>query len=179
MARLDWGHAIPHLPSMCISLRPATIADEDFLLRLYASTRQEEISAWGWGPAQQAAFIHMQFAAQRQGYSAEYAGADHLLIFWEQQPVGRMIVHRTEKELRLVDIAIFPEHQNRGVGTEMIRNLIRESELSGRPLRLQVVKGNRAAGLYERLGFSKVAEDEIYSQMEWNCGRGVNKSSDP
>jgi len=33
-------------------------------------------------------------------------------------------------------------------------------------LRLSVLRGNRAARLYQRLGFVKIAEDEMYLQME-------------
>jgi len=51
---------------MMFSLRPIRLDDEGFLFRLYASTRQEEISAWGWNQAQQEAFLHVQYTAQRR-----------------------------------------------------------------------------------------------------------------
>jgi len=70
--------------------------------------------------------------------------------------------------MRLVDIAILPEQRNRGVGTTFLRDLIAESESTGRPLKLQVAKGNPAARLYERLGFSRVSEDQVYLQMARN-----------
>jgi ribosomal protein S18 acetylase RimI-like enzyme len=152
---------------MGLSLRPVTIQDEEFLFRLYASTRQKEVSAWGWDAAQQHAFLRMQFVAQRRGYEADYAAAEHRLILADGEPIGRIFVHRTEREIRLVDIAVLPEFQSRGAGAAFIRNLIAESQASGRPLRLQVARGNRAIQLYQRLGFSKTGEDDVYFQMEW------------
>ncbi len=79
--------------------------------------------------------------------------------------------------MRLVDIAILPEWRNRGVGTAFLRELIAESEYTGRPLKLQVAKGNPAARLYERLGFSKVSEDQVYIQMEQNPDLRIDERS--
>ena len=138
------------------------------MFRLYASTRQEEVTAWGWNAAQQIAFLRMQFAAQQRSYTAGYPDADHCLILWLDEPVGRLIVSRTEQEIRLVDIALLPEYRNRGIGTCLVRELAKESQASRTPLRLQVLKGNKAFRLYSRLGFSISSEDELYFQMEWN-----------
>lgn len=168
MARLSSSRALASGDSMRLSLRTVRNQDEDFLFRLYASTRQEEISAWGWDATQQNAFLRMQFRAQRQGYAADYAGADHQVILADDEPVGRLMVHRTEKEVRLVDIAVLSEYRNRGLGAALIRDLMAECQASRKPLRLQVAKGNRAARLYERLGFLQTGEDEIYYHMWWN-----------
>ena len=43
-----------------VSLRPATLADAEFLLHVYACTRQEEMALWGWSAPQQSSFIRMQ-----------------------------------------------------------------------------------------------------------------------
>ena len=48
-----------------VTLRPACADDEGFLLALYASTRQDEMAAWGWDAAQQEMFLRMQFLAPR------------------------------------------------------------------------------------------------------------------
>jgi ribosomal protein S18 acetylase RimI-like enzyme len=77
-----------------------------------------------------------------------------------------MIDFRDQNEVRLVDISLLPEHRNGGAGSRVIGGLIAESARSGVPLRLSVLRGNRAARLYQRLGFVKIAEDEMYLQME-------------
>jgi ribosomal protein S18 acetylase RimI-like enzyme len=48
---------------------------------------------------------------------------------------------------------ILPSHQNRGIGTRLVRELAREAKESGRPLRLRVLSVNPARRLYEREGF--------------------------
>jgi len=151
---------------MNITLRPFSSNNQDFLFRLYVSTRQEEVAAFGWSPAQQEAFLRMQFNAQRGWYETAFAQADHQLILVDEQPAGRILTAREAGGLRLVDIALLSEYRNRGIGAQVLRDLISRSEKEKLPLRLQVLKSNPALHLYERLGFIKTADDGIYYQME-------------
>ena len=143
------------------SLRPATATDEDFLFALYASTRQNELAAWGWPPAQCAQFLQLQFRAQRQTYLAAYPASEHSIILLAGTPAGGIWVHRADS-IRLVDIALLPEFQNRGLGSQLIRELLS----AGKPVELSVLQSNvRAIQLYLRLGFAIVADDGVYLRM--------------
>ena len=150
---------------MHISLRAVRDEDEDFLYRLYADRRRDEMAMWGWDAAQQNAFLKMQFRAQSMGYATEFPQADHQLILADGEPVGRMIVHRGATQTTLVDIAILSECRNRGIGANVIGNLIADCEASGKPLVLHVNKGNPAIHLYQRLGFLPDGEDELAYKM--------------
>jgi ribosomal protein S18 acetylase RimI-like enzyme len=152
---------------MHIALRPVNGNDEGFLLQLYASTREEEIAAWGWPPSQRDAFLQMQFRAQQNSYRATYPAADCSLILADGGTIGRLIVSRQAEQILLVDISILPEYRNRGIGTKLIRDLSRETEAAGGSLALQVAQTNRVISLYERLGFRVVGADEMYRRMEW------------
>lgn len=147
-------------------LRLSLPEDREFLFRLYASTREHELSAFGWPPAQQEAFLRMQFNAQQQWYSATYSTAENQIIEQASEPIGRIIVQREPGIWRLVDISLLSEHRGRGIGGELIRALIKECGLSSAVLRLQVLNTNPAQRLYSRLGFIKTGEDQIYTQME-------------
>lgn len=147
-------------------LRPSLPEDRDFLFRLYASTREQELRPFGWPAAQQEAFLRMQFNAQQQWYAATYSTAENQIIEKEHQPIGRMIVQREHGTWRLLDISLLPEHRGQGIGGGLIRALISESRESGAVLQLQVLNTNPAQRLYTRLGFIKTGEDQIYTQME-------------
>ena len=155
---------------MKISLRPFSPDDPEFLFQLYASTRRDEIAPFGWPAAQQEAFLRMQFNAQRQWYAMAYAGADHQLIVVDERPAGRILVFRENSVARLVDIALLSEYRGRGIGTQLLHELISQCEKDGVPLRLQVLKNNPARRLYERLGFKKTGEDSMYYEMERKPG---------
>jgi ribosomal protein S18 acetylase RimI-like enzyme len=76
------------------------------------------------------------------------------------------MVARQQPAATLVDIALLPEHRGKGIGGGLIRELIGQCDQQKLPLRLQVLRTNPALRLYERLGFTRTAEDQIYIQME-------------
>jgi ribosomal protein S18 acetylase RimI-like enzyme len=151
---------------MTISLRPCRPDDQDFLFRLYAGTRRHEIAQFGWPQAEQEAFLRMQFTAQQRWYEMSYSQAEHQIIEGDSEPIGRLLVLRQPEAALLVDIALLPEFRRRGIGGELIRDLIAQCDRDNLPLRLQVLKNNPAVRLYERLGFRKTSEDQMYIQME-------------
>jgi ribosomal protein S18 acetylase RimI-like enzyme len=154
-----------------VELRPAQPEDEPFLFRVYASTRADEMAAWGWNAAQQEAFLRMQFNAQRLTYRAQFPEADHRIILAGGQPVGRILVERTGQRILLVDIALLADYRHAGIGTALIRDLQAEAAQADLPVDLYVLKTNPAAArLYERLGFSATDDDGIYLQMKWLPG---------
>jgi ribosomal protein S18 acetylase RimI-like enzyme len=71
-------------------------------------------------------------------------------------------------EIRLVDIALLPEHRGRGIGGALLRGLLDEGAVSGRRVSMHVERSNPALRLYERLGFERVKDDGIYWLMEWS-----------
>ncbi|MFZ5815178.1 MAG: GNAT family N-acetyltransferase [Bacillota bacterium] len=155
-----------------LQLRVVQKADEPFLYELYASTRQAEVDGWGWTPAQQEGFLRMQFQARSRSYAWQFPGADQRVLWLGEERIGQLLVERTDREIRLIDIALLPAHQGRGIGAGLIRALQQEAQQSGRPLRLSVVPTNPARLLYERLGFTTVADDGLYRAMEWRPESG-------
>jgi ribosomal protein S18 acetylase RimI-like enzyme len=155
---------------MTISLRPFRPEDQEFLFKLYAATRQQEISAWGWSTAQQDAFLRMQFNAQQRSYEMTYENAEHQIVMLDANPIGRIMVLRKPEAALLVDIALLPEYRGRGIGGELVRELIEQCNKDKVAVRLQVLKTNPAQRLYERLGFLRTGEDELYFQMQRPAG---------
>ena len=151
---------------MTITFRPAGPEDEEFLYQLYYTTRRKEIEAMGLAPAQQEMFLRMQFVAQNLSYQAEFSNPVHNIILYEGRPAGRVMTMIMEDVHRYIDLAILPEYQSLGIGTQIIKDLLDESARAGLPARLHVLKTNRAFQLYERLGFSIVDDDGVNYIME-------------
>jgi len=156
-----------HANLTAISLRPEGPADAPFLLEVYASTRQEELAATSWPAEMREAFVKMQFNAQRQGYRTAFPRAQFAIIMSSRQAVGRIVIDRAENGFLLVDIALLPSHRGSGIGTALMQNLLREAATAKKPVRLSVLKGQRAFRLYQRLGFVKTGEDGLRDQMVW------------
>ena len=161
--------ATPQGWAAAIALRPIGPDDRSFLLAVYASTRELELAAVEWDAAQKTAFVQMQFDAQHAYYQEHYAGAAFDIILVNGQPAGRLYVAHEEDEIRIVDIALLPEHCNGGVGTTLLRGLQSEAAAAGKPLRIHVERFNPALRLYERLGFTSIADRGVYLFMEWRA----------
>jgi GNAT superfamily N-acetyltransferase len=151
-----------------ITLQSTTPQDEGFLCRLYASTREDEMAVVPWDEAQKKAFLDMQFAAQHTFYHEQFKQAEFQLILLGDEPIGRLYIDRRADEIRLIDIALLPEHRNKGIGSRFLRNILAEGERAGLPVRIHVEHFNPALRLYERLGFHVIGEHGVYYLMEWS-----------
>jgi ribosomal protein S18 acetylase RimI-like enzyme len=150
------------------TFRPIRPEDHDFLRRLYASTREEELATVAdWTADQKEAFLRQQFEAQHAHYQKYYPEASFGLILEDGEPVGRLYVSRWEREIRLVDIALVPAARGRGLGTALLGELLAEGEASGKAVSIHVERFNPALRLYRRLGFREIEEKGPYFLMEW------------
>lgn len=150
-----------------ISLRPATSDDELFLLKLYQSSRGDDLRGLGWDEEQIQEFLAMQYEAQRALDEQEHHQATNDIILKSGEPAGRMLVEINEHEIRCVDLALLPEYRNRGLGVMIMRRLQAEATASNKPLRVQVIRFNRAVAFFQRLGFNRTSETGTHFQMEW------------
>jgi ribosomal protein S18 acetylase RimI-like enzyme len=152
-------------------LRPAGAGDEDFLHRLYASTRTDEMALVDWSDEQKEAFLRMQFQAQTAHYRAYYPHAQYQIIQHKNSsPIGRLIVDRSNDSMLIIDIALLPEYRNAGIGTTIIQQLMTEAAAIHLSIVLRVEFFNPALKLYSRLGFIKTREINIYHEMIWQQG---------
>jgi ribosomal protein S18 acetylase RimI-like enzyme len=159
------------LENMQITFRRVEDGDEQFLYRVYASTRAQEMELVDWTAAQKEAFLQMQFDAQSKHYREYYPGAEYQVIQrGDGLPIGRLIVDRSNDTILLMDIALLPEFRNAGIGTTILQALMAEAAAKDQPVKLQVEVFNPAVRLYERMGFVKSGEQGIYREMVWRPG---------
>ncbi len=162
-----------------VTLRGARQEDLPLFRRVYASTRSAELAALGWNDAQQAWFVEMQFDLQARAFAQAFPAAHHEVVLCAGQPVGRLIVDHTSDPIRLIDMALLPDHRSAGIGSELLRRLLDEATAAGKPVVLHVARSNPAAMLYQRLGFVVSAWDDVYLEMQWRPGGGAATQTAP
>jgi GNAT superfamily N-acetyltransferase len=151
-----------------VELRPVSPDDDQFLLSIYASTRHDELAQAEWQEGQKEAFLRWQFDLQRKEYETRFPDADYRVIVIDGQRAGRIWIGADDEQIRLLDIALLPEFQNRGVGTALLERLKSEAQNARKALRHMVfVLNNDADRFYERLGFKKIEDFGAYKHMEW------------
>jgi ribosomal protein S18 acetylase RimI-like enzyme len=149
-----------------IELRSVEPGDREFLYRVYASTRSEELSVVPWDHGQKDAFLRAQFDAQDRWYREHYTRASYEVVTVDGEPAGRLYLHRGESEIRIVDIALLPEHRGNGVGSALLRDLLDEADAEGKRVTIHVERFNPAQRLYERLGFCLTEDKGVYLLLE-------------
>ena len=148
------------------SFRPIREEDGELLFAIYAATRADEMALLDWSERQKQDFLRMQFSAQHQHYQAVFPDGRFDLILVDGEPVGRLYVHQTDEELRIVDIALLPQHRRKGLGGAILQELLEHARNAAKPVRIHVERNNPALHLYQRLGFTRISETGIYLLME-------------
>ena len=137
--------------SISYTLRPATNADYDFLYQLHATAIRPSVEAtWGWDDAfQQALFRSRWNPAKTQ------------VVMVDGKMVGTLRLVENQDEIFLALIEIHPDHQNCGLGTTIVQDILAEAHQRSLPVLLHVLKTNQGARrLYERLGFAIIETRE-------------------
>lgn len=150
-----------------VSLRPAADADRDFLRRVYASTREEEMALVPWRRDEIDSFLDMQFEAQHAYYRKQFQDAEFLIIARNAEPIGRLYLDRREDEIRIIDIALLKGERRNGIGGALLREVLAEAGAAAKPVRIHVERNNPALGLYRRLGFQHIEDQGVYYLMEF------------
>jgi GNAT superfamily N-acetyltransferase len=151
-----------------VALRPVVPEDEAFLLGVYASTREQELSQVEWGEGQREIFLGWQFGLQRQEYESRFPDAAYDVILVGGERAGRLWVGADSTQIRLLDIALLPRFQNMGVGALLLRDLMGAARRARKPLRHMVFTlNNDGQRFYERLGFAVIEDLGAYKHMEW------------
>ena len=159
-----------------MTLRPVRDDDGEFLYRVYAGTRSDELAVTGWSDEEKEEFLRMQFRAQHTHYHENFGGADFLIIEKDGTPIGRLYLERRTDEHRIIDIALLPGERGAGLGGALMGQILLEAAAAGKMVRIHVERNNPAMHLYERLGFRKVEDQGVYWLMEWK-GRSQSAST--
>jgi GNAT superfamily N-acetyltransferase len=141
-----------------VELRDAKPSDADFIYRVVETTmRDYVVQIWG------------SFSEEynRKNIADSLSAGIYFVIQLDGQDIGAIAIERHPDHIQLTQMYILPSHQNRGVGTSLVRELAREARESRRPLRLRVLSVNPARRLYEREGFrvTSVTPERVYMEL--------------
>lgn len=92
-------------------------------------------------------------------------------ILFEGKSVGLVSVGPKDDYRFINEIMVVPEYQGRGIGSFVLRDQIAEAERQSQPLKLKVLRMNKAQELYTRMGFVPYDESDVFIFMMWQ-GQG-------
>jgi ribosomal protein S18 acetylase RimI-like enzyme len=138
-----------------ISLHQAKAEHYDFALRLYLLTMRpylQELNVWD---EQQ----------QRAIFATQWKREEVRIISVDGEDAGWLQFAELPTEIRLQKFYVSPQYQRSGIGSEVLSSLLATWRPTGKKIVLRVLKNNPARRLYERLGFSVIAEESVTFRM--------------
>jgi ribosomal protein S18 acetylase RimI-like enzyme len=155
------------MPYPEIQFRPISFPEDlPFLSKVYASTRLEELAITGWPQEQIDQFLQMQFDMQHHYYQQQFEDAKYEIILWEKEEIGRLYTDLREDEIRIIDIVLLPQYRNKGIGRDLLVDILAKAASLGKCVRIHVEKNNPALKFYQSLGFCKIGDADVYLLME-------------
>ena len=104
-------------------------------------------------------------AEQRSIFATQWKREEVRIISVDGNDAGWLQIAELPAEIRLQKFFISPEHQRAGIGSEILSRLLATWRPTGKKIVLRVLKNNPARRLYERLGFSVIAEAGVVFRM--------------
>ena len=136
-----------------IWLRPATAVDLEWLDSFYESLMRP--------------VVELNHPWEEDKFREAFGEGNGMVVTCGGREIGFYKVEDRPDCLYLGDIQIHSDFQNQGIGTRLITELQSRAANEGRPIRLRVMKGNRARLLYEWLGFKESIQLDNCHEMEW------------
>jgi ribosomal protein S18 acetylase RimI-like enzyme len=150
-----------------LTFRPITDDDQQFLARVYASTRKQALAGTPMTDMHKAALLLLQFRAQHAHFQKHYPQADLLVVMGGGNDIGRLYLARWPTRHGIIDIALLPEYRRHGAGEVLLRDLMDEAAAAGKSVSILVEKFDPAMRLYRRLGFVTEEDKGVYDLMRW------------
>ena len=142
---------------MDYQLRPATEEDREWAYQLkreaYFDVVERQFGSW-------------DEALQRELFAERWnPGISHILTV-DDADIGLIAIERQDDAFVLDEIQLTSDWRGRGLGTQLVKEVVESAKGVGMPVRLQVLRENeRARDIYRRLGFSVVDETATHIVM--------------
>jgi len=149
-----------------VTLRAVQDSDNEFLMKVYGSTREQELAQVPWTAEQKQQFVRMQYEAQKSHYAAQHPHATHEIICLEGADAGRLYLDRAGEKFHILDITLLPEHRNRGAGAFLLDQIMAEAKEAGKPVSIFVETFNPSLRLFQRLGFTPIQQEGFHLLLQ-------------
>ena len=143
------------------SKRPATKDDVEFARRAHhLAYREVVVRQFGeWDEGRQDTF-----------FDTGWTSAQHEILLCDGAPCGYVSVDEFPGYTHVRELVIHPEYQRRGIGTAFLRQVVQQAQARHVPVRLGVLRENRAVEFYRKLGFKEFDRTDTHILMERNAG---------
>jgi GNAT superfamily N-acetyltransferase len=151
------------------NIKLRTIIDDDLeiLYRIFKESRQDLNQIVSLKEREQ--ILRNQFEIDTVQISSLYPKAENNLILYKDQPIGRVCIDRSDKNIRLIWIGLLQEYRGMGIGAFLLKSILLEAGNCGKGVSLQVSWFNSLAyRFYIKNGFKEVEDKGVCVEMKWS-----------
>jgi GNAT superfamily N-acetyltransferase len=141
-----------------IHVRQARVSDHRFLKDLHHAAYRDVVTLQfgDWIESEQDVWF------EKSLFEAEYR-----IVESDGSPVGAIGVRDHSDHIALVEMQVLPQYQNMGIGSELLGLELKRAVELDLPVRLRVLRQNRARQFYARNGFALAGETDTHCLMTW------------
>ncbi len=131
--------------------------DYEFIYEVIKITLKEYIEKiWGWNEDLEHLF-----------FKEEMNEEEAYIIKVDNERVGYLSLAEQKNEIEIENFLLLPKFQNKGLGKDIMKDLIKKSKRKKKKIVLKTFKINeRANNFYRKLSFKLTGEDENYFMYE-------------
>ena len=143
---------------MILERRPATSSDTEFARTTHHAAYRDVVSRQ---------FGAWDEALQDRLFEEKWRPNQFEIVLCDGNSCGFLSIEDRPDHISVSEIAIAPQFQRRGIGSRLFNKEMQRGREAKSPLRLQVLRENRAIELYRRLGFKECGTTETHICMIW------------
>lgn len=152
-----------------VRLRPARPRDEHFLFDLFRAHSAGVLKLGRLPQVQIDELLAAQYKSRARSFRERFPQARWSIVEFAGDPIGELILHDDADALWIVDIALRPEYQRRGIGSALVRSLIAAGVPRG-GLRARVLMTHAASlSMFRHLGFVDTGHDAAHIELRWQA----------
>lgn len=137
------------------NFRNVSESDFNFLYGLNESTTKDYVErVWGWDEG-----------FQKNNFRSKFRPSMYKIIVKDNKDIGALALIERGSKLFIKRIQILPEYQHKGLGTMVLKDILKDAEETGKVVTTKVLKSNPAHKFYQTLGFSFIGETETHYIM--------------
>jgi putative hydrolase of the HAD superfamily len=139
-----------------IQIIPAEESHREFSYQVKKAAEGDYITQlWGWDEK-----------AQRDFHTSDWQQKRPAIILYDSQPIGTIYILESEDYIEIGQFFIFPEYQNKGIGSHLLKRILDKADQSSRITKIAYLINNPVVSLYKRNGFEITSIHEVYCHME-------------
>lgn len=142
-----------------ITRRIATEADTEFARKTHHAAYHDVIVRQ---------FGNFDEKMQDDFFAKSWKPETHEILLSDGAEAGYCFIEHFPDHIFAHELVLSLEFQGKGIGSNLLKEVIEEAKAKNIPVKLQVLKENQAQHLYRKLGFKDTGITDTHIEMEFN-----------